>query len=138
MKITIFEGTPEEYQSVAGFLGKNAEVSSEGAKELISHKDAYRAMLMRRSIKEGQRKLYKTLADGYLKWSVYLERMGRTEEQIRGIHGALGRRINQTPEIHAARLPGSLDAVIDWSRDGANTIGLNPEFLEVLKEMKLV
>jgi hypothetical protein len=28
--------------------------------------------------------------------------------------------------------------VIDWSRDGANTIGLNPEFLEVLKEMKLV
>ena len=138
MKITIFEGTPEEYKAVAGHLGKKAEVSPEGEKELISHQDAYRAMLMRRSIQDGQRDLYKTLADGYLKWTVYLERMKRTEEQIRGIHGALGRRINQTPEIHAAKLPGSLDAVIDWSRDGTNTIGLKSEFLEVLKEMQLV
>jgi hypothetical protein len=138
MKITVFEGTPEEYKSIANVLGKNTNDLSENAKVTISRKDAYRALLKRAAIYDGQRDMYKVLAKGELQFSEYSKLMKRTPEQLRGVHGALGRRINTTPEIHQAGLPGSLDGVIDWNKGGKNTIGLKPEFLEVLKEEGLI
>jgi len=137
MKITVFEGTPEEYKEIANVLGNNTEMS-ENKKVSITRKEAYRALLNRATIYDGQREMYKVLAKGELLFPEYIKLMKRTPEQIRGVHGALGRRINETAEIHQAGLPGNLDAVVDWNKGGKNTIALKPEFLEVLKEEGLI
>ena len=115
MKITVFEGTPEEYKEIANVLGKNTNITSENEKISISTKDAYRAVLKRAPIHDGQRDMYKVLANGELHWGEYNDLMKRTPAQIRGVHGALGKRINQTPEIHKAGLPGNTSAVMNWN-----------------------
>jgi hypothetical protein len=138
MKITVFEGTPEEYKEIANVLGKTTNALSENKKGSISRKDAYRALLKRATIYDGQRDMYKVLAKGELPFSEYSKLMKRTPEQIRGVHGALGRRVNTTPEIHQAGLAGNIEGVVDWNRSGKNTIALKPEFLEVLKEEGLI
>lgn len=136
MKITVFEGTPEEYKAIADVLGKNTNGASENNK-VSTQKDAYRALLRRAPIHNGQREMYKVLSKGELSWPEYTKVMKRTQEQIRGVHGALGRRINETPEIHQADLPGNINAVVIWDT-AKNTIALRPEFLEVLNEEGLI
>jgi len=136
MKITIFEGSPEEYKAVASHLGKNLDESPEVEKETVDHKDAYMAMLQRAEIKTGQQDMYKILSHGELAWNEYSKRMNRSDSQIRGVHGALGRRINNTPEIHAAGLPGNINAISTWN-SATRMFGLKPDFIDVLKEMKL-
>ena len=137
MKITVFEGTPEEYKAIADVLGKNTNGISEDKKASSTPKDGYRAMLRRAPIHDGQRDMYKVLANGELSWPEYIKLMKRTQEQIRGVHGALGRRINETPEIHQAGLPGNMNAVVIWDT-AKNTIALKQDFLEVLKEEGLI
>ena len=137
MKITVFEGTPEEYKEIANVLGKTTNELSENKKVSTTRKDAYRALLRRKIIHNGQRDMYKILAKGALPWPEYSKLMKRTQEQMRGVHGALGRRINETPEIHQADLPGNLDAVVIWDTS-KNTIALRTEFLEVLNEEGLI
>ena len=137
MKITIFEGTPEEYKEVASHLGKNSDGPSESEKNQVSVKDAFRAMLTRAKIHNGQLDMYRILAEGDLLWNEYCKRMNRSESQIRGVHGALGRRINGTPEIHAAGLPGNCSAIWTWNSSTGIT-GLKPDFVEVLKELEIV
>jgi hypothetical protein len=137
MKITIFEGTPEEYKLVAESLGKKPNESTEKDKESIDVKEAYRAMLKRAPIHQGQRDLYKILSKGEMIWTEYNKKMGRTPEQIRGVHGALGRRINGTPEIHQAGLAGNMSAISNWDNSTGKT-SLKPLFIEVLKEEELI
>ena len=140
MKITIFEGTPEEYKEVAHVLGKTTDDTSkpESEKVTISRKDAYRAILKRAIIHDGQKDMYRILAKGEMPKPEFYKLMNRTDEQMRGVLGALGRRIGGTPEILEVGLPGNVNAVIDWNKNGKNTISLKPEFLEVLKEEGLI
>jgi hypothetical protein len=139
MKIQIinFEGTTEEYNRVAPSLGKTTNETSENKRLSTTPKDAYRALLTRARVHAGQREMYKVLSKGEVPWSEYNKLMKRTEKQIRGVHGAFGRRINQTPEIHQANLPGNLTAVVVWNTT-KKTIALKPEFLEVLEEEGLI
>jgi hypothetical protein len=137
MKITIFDGTPEEFKLVANVIGNNSIAPSVNENGSVSIKEAYRAVLKRALIHNGQRNMYNVLANGELHWNEYNKLMKRTPQQIRGVHGALGKRINQTPEIHKAGLPGNLNAVLDWNIE-EKTIGLKPEFLEVLKEEGII
>ena len=151
MKVTVFEGTPEEYKSIAQFLGDekvgispmNDDVSVQVGDTKTTPKDAYRAMLNRIPISEGQMGVYMLLAEGELEYGEYLSRLGKTSAQIAGVHGALGRRINHTPEIEQAGLPGNMKAVMNWRKKSEGTkiiyyLSLCPDFIEVLKEEGII
>jgi len=144
MKVIKFEGTPEEFKAVAyifgesstpGGLALNGGEMKKGANGKIEPKEAIRAMLKRRHVSDGQKAVYKALADGELSYSDFLTRTGRTASELAGVLGALGRRINQTKEIHKAGLEGNVKAVINYRHDGEDLyLSLTPEAEEVLRE----
>ena len=140
MKLVMLEGTPDEIKEVAHLFVDTATAGSGQAGAAGDPWDAgmdpvkaIRRMLKRIKISEGQMAVYEALANGRLKYSEYLARTGRTVEQIRGVHGALGRRINSTPEIHQAGLPGNSKAVLVWDGEGEDWyLSLTPHALEAL------
>lgn len=141
MKISkvIFEGTPVEFKEIDYVFIENpsgaASPQREDNNKVIDPKDAYRAMLRRIPIPNGQRDVYQVLANGEVEYGEYLRILGKTWNQVAGVHGALGRRINNTPEILQAGLPGNMKAISNWRKDGdKDYISLKPDFLEVLKE----
>ena len=155
MKITklTFDGNPEEFKSIADlFLAEASDAanvspltgsaSPEGddhASSIVTPEDAYRSLITRTTIHPGQRDLYKILAGGELEWSEYISRMGRTPEQMRGVHGALGRRIAGTPAFKDAGLPQDSSAVmiIRYDKNGTSYVSLKEDFIKVLHELGL-
>lgn len=148
MKVIIFEGTPEEYASVAGLINNPnqtlAQIEEVEPKVMpkssptIEPKEAVRRVLKRIPISKGQRQVFAALANGPLKHSDLLEKTGKTAEEMAGILGALGRRINGTKEIHAAGLPGNVYALLDYQEDkeleGRHIIGLTENAYAIMKE----
>jgi len=150
MKIIKFEGTAEEFKVVANIFEDNNERENVGALEptqtideeegkKLARKIAYKTMLNRRAIPEGQLAVYRALLQGELYYQEYLRRMNRSDHEVAGVHGALGKRINRTAAIHEAGLPGNMDAVATWRNEGAKRfLSLKPEFVEVLLEERIV
>lgn len=146
MKIIVLDGTPEEIKEVAHLFVDTAaigpgQVADSAAPDaaVVDPVTAIRRMLKRIKIPNGQMAVYRTLAPGKLEYTEYVKRMGRTVEQIRGVHGALGRRINNTPEIHRAGLQGNIKAVLRWEEDGeGGYFSLTPHALEALKAEGIV
>lgn len=150
MKIIKFEGTAEEYKAVIGLFDDNdnnvnttitssSGQSNENASSKQARKNAYKAMLYRRAIPDAQLDIYNALSDGELEYSEYLERMNRVAGEVAGVHGALGRRINHTKEIADSGLPGNTNAVLTWRNSGGKEyLSLKPEFIEVLREEKII
>jgi hypothetical protein len=146
MKIIKFEGSPEEFRSVAYLFDEQkvraiekGNQNPESVEEKVSAKAAFIAMLRRIEISQGQLDVYRVLANGELEFFEYLRQMQRSVQEIRGVHGTLGRRISKTPEISKAGLVGSMDAIAIWQkREGKTFISLRPEFIEVLKEERIV
>ncbi len=147
MKVIIFEGTPEEFK-VVGHLFAEASIapasspSTDGAEStvLMDKKEAIRIMLKRATIHSGQRAVYKALADGELSYDDFLKKTGKTPYENAGVLGALGRRINSTPEIHQAGLPGNVAAVLHYRKldDGNFFLSLQPDAEAVLREEGII
>jgi len=145
MKVTKFEfeGTVEEFRSAAFLFGENSSVDESSPTEVtldkeecktVKPKEAIRRMLKRRPIPKGQRDVYKALANGEVKSEEMSERIGRTASQYAGVMGALGRRINNTKEIHSAGLPANVYAVINYRKtDDGTYLSLTHDAKEVLK-----
>lgn len=134
-RIVEFEGTRDEFDVVKPHLGESTpgeEEVSEG--ESIEPVEAVRQMLTRRPISNGQRALYEALSEGRLAYEEVLERTGRTGQQMAGLLGALGSRINSTEAIHQASLPGNVEAVLKYERiDGKRHLSLTPHAKEALE-----
>ena len=150
MKIIKFEGTEKEFESAIRLFedqsniekvensGASDQVEDESAM-LLARKAAYKAMLTRIPIPDGQMEIYKLLSRGKLTFPEYLRLLNKSSGQIAGVHGALGRRINNTKEITDAGLPGNLSAISTWQQEGGVYYqGLKPEFIEVLKEEGII
>lgn len=146
MKVTRFEGTPEEFKVVAHLFGdsplpdKNGS-SDENMREVpdIEPQEAIRCMLTRLSSSDGQIAVYKALANGKLEYNEFLKRTGRVAGVMAGVLGALGRRVNNTKEIHQAGLPGNASAVLKWEKEGGKEyISLTPHALEALKAENII
>lgn len=133
-----FEGTPEEFKAVAHLF--EDPTSKEEGKKLeevteMEKKDAIRTMITRRKLPNGQRELYLALMDGPLEYDELLAKTSRSPEQMRGLIGALGKRVNATGEVHEAGLVGDSTLVLNtYLESGKKYIGLTDEVLEVLKE----
>lgn len=144
MKVIKFEGTPEEFKVVAELFNDSAtpthqasnEIEAEKEREVMfDPKEAIRIMLKRRPVSDGQKAVYKALADGELHYSEFQKKTGRNPDELAGVLGALGRRINETKEIHKAGLSGSVSAVIKYTQldDGSYNVKLTPDAEEVLR-----
>jgi len=150
MKIIKFEGTAEEFAIASRFFedrvnGENVEPleqtlkPEEETKKKAERKAAYKNMLNRIPISEGQMDLYRVLSKGEMEYGEYLTKMNRDSKMIAGLHGALGKRINATDGIKESGLPGNSFAVMTWKNErGQGLIGLKPEFIEVLIEEKII
>lgn len=150
MKITKFEGTAEEFKVVSKLFEDNIDSVNVGTIEptstineeearTLARKIAYKTMLNRRPIPEGQLDVYKALSEGELEYEEYLRRMKRTDHEVAGVHGALGKRINRTAAIIEAGLPGNMEAIATWRNEGRKRfLSLRPEFVEVLIEERVV
>ena len=141
--IVEFEGTPEEFQTVAHIFGPvDSETMADEDEEevpMISPTEAIRVMLNRIPISNGQMRVYKILAEGRLEHDEFLRRAERSSQEMAGVMGALGRRINGTKEIHAAGLPGNTLALFEWPKEGGkNYIELKPYALEALQVEGLI
>lgn len=140
MKVMQFEGTPEEFRAVAYLFDSSSTQPQEApiAKDstpTVDPVDAVRAMLTRIPISNGQKAVYKALAGGRLAQAELFEQTGRPSQVMAGVLGALGRRINNTPEIHQAGLPGDTSAMFNWEKEaGVWYISLQPYALEALEE----
>ena len=144
MKVTKFEGTAEEFRSVADLFGydslRTGLDETEGIlatdyESKIEPKEAIRKMLKRLRIPEGQRSVYKALKDGEVKAEDMPGKIGRTSAEYAGDMGALGRRTNNTKEIHDAGLPGNINAVINYREtDDGTYLSLTQDAKEVLVE----
>jgi hypothetical protein len=100
-------------------------------------------MLTRISIPPGQIAVYKALAKGRMEYNEFLNIVEKTYDQIAGVFGALGRRINNTPEIHQAGLPGNCDAIRRWDRETKDGkvvyyISLTLDALDALKKEGII
>ena len=141
MKVIQFEGTPDEFKVVAYLFNGPATVPavtltaspevkdlSESTNEAVSPPitvspvEAVRALLRRLPPSEGQMKLFRALKDGPVAKEDLLEATGWSPAELRGTMGALGKRVNGTPEVHAAGLPTDSDAVIESTRNGGSWI----------------
>lgn len=146
MKVIMLEGTPAEIKEVASlFMESPAQTAAEPASVTSSDQpsidpvEAIKKMLTRLPISDGQRAVYKALANGKLEYSEYLKSTGRSAQQMAGVHGALGGRINNTQEIHQAGLPGDIYAVLNYEEQGdKGYFSLTPHALEALKEEGIV
>lgn len=155
-----FKGSTEEYQTVRSLFEQEVPstsiVDQEPAatveitpevqqKEVRLTKDEIRQVLTRRPKLEtdhNHRKLFKILDEDKGEWvhaSTLVSKLGFGDEKAKlaGVLGALGRRINQTPNISQAAPPQTaLELFIDVRRSGKEWYyRMRPELREVLAEM---
>ncbi len=100
----------------------------------------YHRVLTRIPIPEGQQQLYKALydaGDAGLTHDELMRVMGRRDTQdLAGVLGALGRRINATPGYGETRKPAT-NMVIFWEKlpDGQWRLRLVPEMRKALEDL---
>ena len=150
MKVTKYEfdGTPEEFRSVANLFGANSSMGESIQDEdlptqiednVVQPKEAIRKMIKRRPVPQGQRDVYKALRNGEVKSEDMAEKIHRRASEYAGVMGALGRRINNTKEINSAGLPANVYAIINYRKSEDGTfLSLTPEAKEVLEEEGLI
>jgi hypothetical protein len=97
----VYEGTPDELQAFFPHLKDRAlpKPNFQPPNQGVNVKEVIYQVLHRRNIPNGQRDLYRALyhvGKNGLSYSALAEAMGRTEQEIAGVLGALGRRVNNT------------------------------------------
>ena len=148
MKVTQFEGTAEEFKTVAHLFSKNMaqeepatnEISTEiEKKEEIEPKEALRKMINRIPLNKHHKALFKALSEGETRLDKLGNKINITPEQFRGVMGGLGRRISGTKEIKKAGLPESVKAVIFYRKiDDGWSVSLTADAKEVLMEEGII
>ncbi len=159
MKVTIFEGTPEEFEKVHALLEKGGATTLSGASSTTAttstttdggddaglnrrHVDFLRTMMSRRTTMWGQKDLFARLyaaGDAGLCRAELAEAMERSYKGFAGVIGALGRRTHNTPDyeaISAALGLEGVELVLKIEADGDDwRYTLRPEARKALEEL---
>ena len=142
MKVIKFEGTSDEFKAASYLFDDSLPPEADdslGVQPIdtppsIEPQAAIRRMLTRIPVSGGQLAVYRALSAGRLEYYELLKRTERSAGTMAGVMGALGRRINNTKEIHQAGLPGNTGAVLKWEQEGDKAYyGLTPDATEALK-----
>ena len=144
-----FTGTPEEFTTVAhlfadGDDGNNSAESGPATPPSLPDMmhDTIRRVLKRIPITPGQQALYEALykaGSNGLTQHALAAAMGRTEQELSGVLGALGRRINGTEGV--ALKPGDLGISIFFDVKWVNDVWhytMKPALREVLDDEGLI
>jgi hypothetical protein len=121
-----YEGTPEEFAAVADLFAEGADVHegtaavypSEGTSQPRRDLETIRRVLGRIAIPEGQKALYHVLYDAgdrVLSAGELANAMRITVQELNGVLGALGRRVNGTAGIDGK--PG-INLLLDVEKSG--------------------
>lgn len=150
MKITTPDGytielTPREAavlfpELVRGTRQQLAALADKPA-EPLSEEALIRRIIKRHRVPPGQRALYNALLEADergLDFATLASRMGRSTEELSGVLGALGRRINATDGIESLPEPPGVGLLFDY-RDQAPPSGdwgwaMKPALRKVLEE----
>lgn len=149
MQITklVFSGTPEEFQTVSHLFTESQVTGSTNEQEAhtatmvksVVGEDLIRHVLKRKSLPLGQQNLFKALyfaGVAGLKKTELAIKTQRTDREINGVLGALGRRINSSaPELARTKLGIGLLLDIEQTTDGEWLYRLQPAFREVLDDL---
>lgn len=144
-----FDGTAEEFQQVAHIFANRGDGSSAERADGARHEGAseatltfVRRLLTRRRIANGQLAMFRALyqaGDQGLSRAGLAAATSRTEKQIDGVMGALGRRINHTSGIGQVHPEGGTAALLDWRTvDGEMRYVMRPELRKTLEDLKIV
>jgi len=135
----VYEGTPEElrefFPNLAGRILPEVATDPTRADSTLNIKKVIREVLHRLPVPRGQQELYKALyhsGDKGLSYSQIAEVMNRTEQEIAGVLGALGRRVNGTPGVSGDEGIGLL-FIIERVGDEWH-YRMKPELRQVLEE----
>lgn len=147
MKVTFFEGTPEEFKAVAPYLGGQQPVglitettgggggSIDEGQAREKRKNAIRVALNRAALTENTIKFFEILHEGEILYEEVVERMEIGKRGLTGVIGSLGRRIAHTPEIKQIGLPRNVYAMVIYRPEkGHQYLSLTEEASEVLEE----
>ena len=143
MKLIKFEGTSEEFKTIAFLFDQKDSITStqpySSGYQPVEAKDAIRAVLKRRSIPENQVAIYRALANGEIAYDKLLQVTGKSREEQAGILGALGARIKGTEEVRLAGLPEGIKAIIDYREvSGVTYLSLTEHAQIALKEEGII
>lgn len=139
-----FTGTAEEFQRVAHLFADRREGAAEVADG--DNGDAtvafVRHLLTRRRIPHGQLALFKALyaaGDQGLSKADLAAAMNRSEDELHGVMGALGRRINRTAGIEQVYPQGGTGTLLELRTiDGEPRYVMRPALRQVLEELGIV
>jgi hypothetical protein len=143
-----FSGTAEEFKQVAHLFARQAEEGE--ALAAPAHHEAspdtvrvfVRQLLTRRRIANGQLAIFKALYDAGdegLSKAKLAEATNRTEKQIHGVMGALGRRVNATGGIGDVHPGGGMGALLETRPfDGELRYTMRLPLRKALEELKIV
>ncbi len=138
-----FMGSTEEFQRVAYLFAARPEdgegtsaKTGDGAVAFARH------LLTRRRIPHGQLALFRALyaaGDEGLPKARLAAEMNRTEDELYGVMGALGRRINRTAGVEQVSAQGGTSTLLETRvTDGEQRYVMRPSLRQVLEELKLV
>lgn len=132
-----FEGTTEEYQGFLRLRGQGREEDASVASRLAPDVEFVRKIIHRMAVPNGQSQLFRALYEGGeqgLSRSELALRMGRTEEQLSGILGGFGRRIQHTVGVQSLGRAGrsGVEHVLDVFKIGGQY------YYRMLPELRLV
>jgi hypothetical protein len=141
-----FVGTAEEFATVAHLFAQSRTDLVTPAERAVSTtssaddttSEIIRRVLRRRQIPDGQRALYKALyaaGDRNVSQTELAAAMGRTEQELSGVLGALGNRVNGT---EGSEEQGVELLLYRNMMDGEMHYRLRPEVFEVLRRESLV
>jgi len=144
-----FSGTAEEFKQVAHMFASEAEGTAEvpvprgnGETSADATVTFVRHLLTRRRIANGQLAIFKALyeaGDQGLSKARLAAATNRTEKQIHGVMGALGRRINHTGGIDEVHPAGGTGALLECLPiDGEMRYVMRPQLRKVLEDLKIV
>lgn len=138
-----FVGTVEEFAAVSHLFEEGQRPVSRGSaardaaeQPAASESELIRRVLARMPVPPGQQALYRALyraGDAGLGASELAAAIRRTEPELAGVLGALGRRINRTPGINRDNPPGVGLIFGVVQKDGQWHYTMKDELREVLK-----
>jgi hypothetical protein len=138
-----FVGTVEEFAAVSYLFEEEHRIATRGPRPRnvaeqppVSEQELIRRVLARMPVPPGQQALYRALyraGDAGLGASELAAAIRRTEPELAGVLGALGRRINRTPGINRDNPPGVGLIFGVVQKDGQWHYTMKDELREVLK-----
>ncbi len=139
-----FTGSPEEFQRVAYMFAAGPDEAAEasGGNTGDAAVTFVRHLLTRRRIPHGQLALFRALyaaGDEGLAKAKLAAAMNRSEDELHGVMGALGRRINRTAGVEQVSRQGGTGTLLEVRTvDGESRYVMRPAARQVLEELKLV